>query len=152
MKWIGITLLFTLCLLIGLIRAARSEERYRILCAAKRDTEALLLTIRTRRLPLPQCANELGEGTVRALLQALTNGTPLDTALPAVLAEDEKRMLCGFFERLNGATGERIEGEGAAFLQAMERTTVEAQKRCERDRMLRSVGALCGAALAVLLW
>lgn len=152
MKWIGITLLFLLCLLIGLVRAARSEERCRILHSIRRDTEATLLSIRTRRLPLSACAAELPKGTVQTLLCSLRDGTPLMQSVPAVLPLEERELICRFFERLEGATAERIEAEGAAFLQALGRAYEAAQKQRERDRMMRSIGALCGAALAVLLW
>ena len=146
MKLLGIAMLFLLCVAGGFGAAARIERRAQTLQAVYKDVGILLVTIRARRLPLWKAARVLPEGTVRA---RITGEKPRRTD---ALTDAESERLDAFLNLLAKAGSEEIASMGESYRSELAVSIAEAEKRRGETKLFRSVGALCGAILAVLLW
>ncbi|MBR0081935.1 MAG: hypothetical protein IJP98_04250 [Clostridia bacterium] len=146
MKLLGIALLFVLCVAAGFGKAARIEARERALRSVYRDIEALLLQIRTRRLPLDRAAELLPDGIVKRRVtgEKPQKGDPL--------TETETERLDRFLSLLQRAAADEIAAAGEGYRSELALAIEEAQRQTQNTRLFRSVGALSGAVLAVLLW
>ncbi len=146
MKTIGIGLLFLFCTIMGFVRADRIRNRYRVLRVLCRDLDTLLLLIRTRRLPIRQATEQLGEGTLKAILNQGKRA-----ALPE-LTDVEKRQLFAFSNVLCIGSGAEIAAQGEALQAMLQDACLAAKQDAEQAKVIRSIGVLCGAVFAVVLW
>lgn len=146
MKTIGIGLLFLFCTVAGLVRADRLQNRYRALCALCRDVETLLLMIRTRRIPIRQATKHLGDGPLKRLLDQGKR------ALLPEFSDAEKQQLIDFSDMLCIGSGEEIAAQGEALREMLQNACRAAKQDAEQAKVVRSIGVLCGAVFAVVLW
>ena len=150
LKTLGIGLVFLVCFWIGTDRSHRAEERCRMLETVCRDLGALLVCIRSERLPLRQCIDRLPEGWVRERLSTVDSGQE-PTGSGSLDAKDREE-LDRFFRALQKTDAGGVAATGEAALARLNESLASAKKTAEQSRLFRTVGALCGAVLAVLLW
>ena len=146
LKYVGIGLLFLLCVSIGFRMASQIEDRRNVLQAFRRDVECLLLWIRTRRAPVAALLRDLSPDGLGSLL---TDDT---TSAFRNLTETERTEILHFIEIVKSRGTEEIKTEGEALLKNLDTAEAEMEKIGTQTGMFRTVGTLCGAALAVLLW
>lgn len=145
MKILGIAILFLLCVALGFGKAAALEARVRTLRSMHKDVRLLLDEIRLRHTALTKAAELLPDGTVRARLSG--NGTHRRE-----LGDAETEQLDRFLALLGRAGMEEIASAGESYLGELTVLIEEAERKSGSARLFRSIGALSGAILAVLLW
>ena len=158
MKTAGILLLFGLCTAIGLRLAAKKSEGVDSLHALERDLSAFSAAFDGGEGSLLRIAQR-GQGVffvqLRAYLDALQDG----------FAEGEAARLAAqafaptplhaatllFFGGLSLCSREELKARTEQFRTALKEAIRDAAPQIKQAKLLRAVGVLCGAALAVLL-
>lgn len=148
MKYIGIGLLFLLAVAAGFRKAAGIETRAKTLKNIRKDVQTLTMYIRTRKTDLKSIAAMLPEGAVRTGLLTGDSGAKAQSAL----TDDEQERLKAFLRTVSEGDGSEIESVGAAYLAELALSEKESSAACSNAKLFRAIGAICGAALAVLLW
>ena len=157
-------LLAALCTLAGRSASAALARRRRMLYDLAAALEPLKIRMLHRMLPLETALGESGESILRLVGEAMPGRTALEAweavreaqagrggALDCLLQED-LAALGAFFSQL-GASGAR-EQEALFARAAAELGALHAQADrlyAERAKLYTSLGALLGAALAILL-
>ena len=134
MKYIGIGLLFLLAVAAGFRKAAGIETRAKTLKNIRKDVQTI--------------AAMLPEGAVRTGLLTGDSGAKAQSAL----TDDEQERLKAFLRTVSEGNGSEIESVGAAYLAELALSEKESSAACSNAKLFRAIGAICGAALAVLLW
>ena len=158
MKTVGIVILFALCTAIGWRLAAKKSERIAAICALRRD------------LSVFSDAFDAGEGSLSAIAQrgqgllmqqlnvylaTLRDGRSEQEAARIAaepLAPDalfEAARL--FFGGLSQCPRTEIQARIERFLHALDAAERDAAPQGKQAKLIRAVGVLTGAALAVLL-
>ena len=146
MKILGIAMLFLLCIGVGFGKAAAQQARVRTLRAVQKDVRQLLGEIRLRHTTLTEAASLLQEGVVRAKL------TGSGDRVHRGMSEAEIERLDRFLALLGRAGLQEIATAGESYLAELASLLEEAEQKSKSAGLYRSVGALSGAILAVLLW
>ncbi|MBR0424589.1 MAG: stage III sporulation protein AB [Clostridia bacterium] len=147
MKYLGIGMLFLLSVGAGFWKAAKLELRIRTLRDMRKDLRMLLSEIRTRKTSLKTIAQKMPDGAIRAALQEETGSMRLRT-----LSEAERERLTEFLTLLMDGNMTEIESAAHVYLSELDTALENGQQLSGQAKLYRAIGAVCGTALAVLLW
>lgn len=158
MKGAGILLLFGLCTAIGLRLAAKKCEGIAAIQSLRRDLSAFREAFDAGEGSLVRIA-ENGQGAfftrLRAYLDALEQGqTERDAAQLAAKSFSIESLHAAallFFGGLSACPRAEIKARLERFSDALDMAEREAEPKLKQAKLIRAVGVLTGAALAVLL-
>ena len=156
-------ILAALCALAGRTAAAALARRKRVLSSALAALEPLKIRMLHRRLPLEAALCESEDALLRLVGEAMPGKTALEAwdavrirqtkrgGLLDSLAREDCAALRAFFAQLGESGAREQEALFARTAEELGALSAQADKSCaERTRLYTSLGALLGAALAIL--
>ena len=156
-------ILAALCALAGRTAAAALARRKRVLSSALAALEPLKIRMLHRRLPLETALCESEDALLRLVGKAMPGKTALEAwdavrtrqmkrgGLLDSLAREDCAALRAFFAQLGESGAREQEALFARTAEELGALSAQADKSCaERTRLYTSLGALLGAALAIL--
>ena len=158
MKTVGILILFGLCTAIGVRLAAKKTANIACIRAARRDASAFSEAIESGESSLKAIAG-YGDGLLfvqlRAYIAAQERGKS-EAEAAAIACEPFRGDALHaasrlFFGGLSVCSRREITARAERFSAALSNAEQTAAGDAKQAKLIRAVGVLCGAALAVLL-
>ena len=168
-KILAILIVFALCTAMGMKSAARLQSRAKLLSALVLSVRRFMMAMEYEKKPLYRIAQNRAYGQVQALWDAFGAGlaagkAPADAFAQAMAQADEgvrgflslrreERQLLLEFAGTLGGTDLKTQRAGAALLTSrLEELAETAQhENSVKGRVYRTMGRLCGAAVAILM-